>query len=192
MLALVLSKAIYNGPLLALACLLALMLPIPVVFTPGALRVATQVGQERPLQCNIPSGNLTNVTASSVLFRDTGVGYWSGVPAVATQLATQVLVGQAIPLLPRPCGTNCTYYVPMDSMAFRCISDAPVPGNLSITTTTSNTRTYWSAVPSEGYASYLALDPTIPFYVVWGSTGTDGTNGTTFCEPLQAHYVFQV
>ncbi|KAG9045196.1 hypothetical protein FS837_006844 [Tulasnella sp. UAMH 9824] len=114
-----------------------------------------------------------------------GWGYWAGVTPVAQKLALSTFVGQKIPSLPQPCGSDCTYSVMVPSFAFRCQEGVELPASMQ---PNSSEEPFWNATELRG----LSVAPATSFYVYWKSSQASGTNGTALCNVGTAKYNFTV
>ncbi|KIO22057.1 hypothetical protein M407DRAFT_28402 [Tulasnella calospora MUT 4182] len=197
----VLSNAVMHGPLLVGATILSFMLPIAAVFTPASLgvRVITYV-EEAP--CVIAAGNFKNLSSSGSgaprFSQATSCLSFSDITATVARISeTTFAKGAPIPL-PEFCGKNCTYKVNVDSMAFKCAQNVPLPAGHMGTFDSAHpgpaTKTFWNATVIGDQT-----EPNSPFYVGWatGEFGlymdtSVGTNGSAYCVPVSARYEFTV
>lgn len=183
------SSSIFKSPLLVLIAAISFLLPLPAVLTPSSLQVVPHTSFDLSSPCMVPTGNLTNGGPGSILYTTGGWGYWIGITPVAQKLAYSTFVGQRIPTLPQPCGTNCTYAVSFPSIAFQCQEGVEVPAGMSGTFQgLSGTEVFWNVTTN----STFAASPDTPFYVYWKSSTQNGTSGTALCTVGKAQYDFTV
>ncbi|KAG9045197.1 hypothetical protein FS837_006845 [Tulasnella sp. UAMH 9824] len=183
------SSSIFKSPLLVVTAALGFLLPLPAVLTPSSLQVVPHTSFDLANPCMVPTGNLTNGGPGSILYTTGGWGYWIGITPVAQKLATSTFVGQRIPTLPQPCGTNCTYSVSFPSIAFQCQEGVDVPAGMSGTFQgLLGTEAFWNVTTNSTYSS----TPDTSFYVYWKSSTQNGTNGTALCTVGQAQYDFAI
>lgn len=184
------SSSVLKSPLLVLIVAVSFLLSIPTVITPSSLQVVSEPSYNQLSSCQIPTGNLTNGTSGSTLFQTGGWGYFIGVTPVAQKLVSSTFIGQKIPVLPQPCGLNCTYSVSVPSFAFQCQGGVQLPAGMSSTTVSATVwnEAFWNATANS------TADPSPPtsFYVYWKSTTKSGTNGTALCTVGTAKYDFTV
>jgi len=182
------SSSIVNSPLLVLTVAVSFLLAIPTIFTPSSLRVVPRPTLDLSRPCQVPAGNLSIGTPGSIMYQTGGWGYWMGITPVAHKLAYSTFVGQSIPSLPQPCGSNCTYSVSLPSMAFQCKQGVTLPASMM-------------PVPQrfgyfeDGFWNATANNDGTPrgsFYVYWKSSSQSGTNGTALCTVGRATYDFTV
>lgn len=167
---------------------MCLAFPLAAILASGALGITTSYQTDILDSCVVPSGNLSNATPSSTLYTKESL-WWGGPSEMANRLVMRSFIEGTIPPLPQSCGSNCSYQVSMDSMAFQCERNVSVPqGQLASTTAT---QTLWNATVN---ATDGAWNPIYPFYVAWNSSSSDGagTLGGVFCSPVQARYDFEV
>ncbi|KAG8901582.1 hypothetical protein FRC00_006144 [Tulasnella sp. 408] len=203
----VLSNAVMHGPLLVGATILSFMLPIAAVFTPASLGVRTMTYEEHG-HCVIVAGNLRNHKMPSLggtvpkLYVNTPLSGYS-FHDVSTTVAriSDITFSRGAPIpLPEFCGKNCTYKVSVDSMAFKCEQNIPLPDRHMGTYDPLYwndgpwTKTFWNAT-----ATGDQMEPTLPIYVGWATLGTGatmdtsvGTTGSAYCTPVSARYDFTV
>ncbi|KAG8931803.1 hypothetical protein FRC01_000782 [Tulasnella sp. 417] len=192
------SNAAARAPFLVLVVTFCLMLPIAAIFSPASLSVAFLVTNNSG-SCVVSAANVTDGTNSTRIYSADDGFLLSGLSGPALKITQRALFGGAIPPLPTFCGDNCIYEASMDSMAFECQEGVTLPAGQMGTVDPAHpgpgTRTYWNAT-SDGPSN----DPTLPFYVGWMTDAyTDGmtqylngTTGSAYCTPMQAHYNFSV
>lgn len=181
------SSSILNSPLLVLTVAVSFLLPITTIFAPSSLRVVPGPNQELPRSCQVPTGNLTNGSSGSIMYQTGGWGYWTGITPVAQKLAYSTFIGQKIPALPQPCGSNCTYSVSVPSIAFQCKEGVALPAAMTpATPAVSWQEAFWNA------SATISGSPPASFYVYWKSSTQSGTNGTALCTIGTAKYDFTV
>ena len=123
------------------------------------------------------------------MFQTGGFGYWTGVTPVAQKLTSSTFIGQKIPSLPRPCGSNCKYSVSVPSIAFQCKEGVELPAAMMPATPVPGrdwNQVFWNATTT------IAGSPQASFYVYWKSSTQSGTNGTALCTSGTAKYDFTV
>lgn len=171
--------------IVAVGCL---AFPFAAVLSSGSLGVETAYEMDMPDSCFAPVGDLSKAP----MLYDATFGWWGDVSEEATRIALRSFVEGVIPPLPQPCGSNCSYLVSIDSMAFQCERNATIAqAQLSYT---ASSQTVWNATVNATGTGTGVVDPTSPFYVAWNSSSSDhsGTTGTAVCSPVLARYDFNV
>ena len=167
-------------------------LSIPTVITPSSLQVVSGPSQNLLISCQIPSGDLTNVSSGNTLYRTRGMRSFTGITPLAHRLVSSTIMGQRILPLPQPCGLNCTYSVSVPSFAFECQDGVQLPAEMS-----SNKRPLSAVIWNEPFWNAtvnptVGINPPTSLYVYWKSRTESGTNGTALCTVGGANYDFTV